>query len=244
MRVKITVQYLGTNYCGWQLQQGHTTIQQVLEDALYKALGEKCITFASGRTDAGVHAWGQVAHFDTTTKIKADKIAYAVNRFLPNDVQIINSTKVADDFNARFDVRQKTYEYNFYSSITDFPLLSETFARVRTDFDFTKANQNLEAFLGTHDFKGFCSINTQTSNTVRTIYAIKLEELGENKYKLTISGNGFLYNMVRIIVGTIIFMGYGKIDPKNLPSIINSKDRSKAGKTASAKGLTLKSVEY
>ncbi len=244
MRVLLTIQYLGTRFHGWQKQPGKVTIQQTLEDAIFKALGEECQTFASGRTDAGVHAWGQCVHFDTSTKIKAESLAYAINRFLPTDISILKSQEVSPEFNARFDVVKKCYEYSFYASNISLPLLDAQFARVRPDFDYTKATKAVKHFLGEHDFEGFCSAGKQTKTTVRTIYNIELQDLGDNKYKLVVCGNGFLYNMVRIIAGTIIEVGYGRIDPNKIPEIINSKNRSRAGKTAQACGLALKKVEY
>ncbi len=244
MRVLLTIQYLGTNYHGWQIQPGKITVQGCLEQAIQKALGEQCETFVSGRTDAGVHAWAQCAHFDTNTRIAPDKIAYILNRFLPADIRVLKSQQVSDDFNARFDVTKKTYQYQFYASDQDLPLLDATFARVRTDFCFKKARHACKYFLGTHDFQSFCSTGRQTKTTVRTIYAITLDDLGESKYRLSVTGNGFLYNMVRIIAGTLIDVGCGLIESKDIPQIIKQCDRTKAGKTAQAKGLTLKQVEY
>lgn len=244
MRVLLTIQYCGANYHGWQIQPNKTTVQQILEDAIFKALGERCETFASGRTDAGVSAWGQTAHFDTATKIKPNKIAYAINQYLPSDISVLKSMQVDDDFNARFNVVKKCYEYSFYKSEVNMPLLDNMFARVRTDFDCDKASKACKYFLGEHDFVGFSSSGRQTKTTVRTIYDIHLDDLGEGKYKLTVVGNGFLYNMVRIIAGTIIEVGYGKIAPTKIKDIIASKDRAKAGRTAEAKGLALKYVLY
>jgi len=244
MRVLLTIQYYGANYHGWQIQPNKQTVQQTLEDAIFKALGERCETFASGRTDAGVSAWGQCAHFDTNTKIKPSKIAYAINQYLPDDISITKSEQVADDFNARFDVVKKCYEYSFYASTVNNPLLDMTFARIRTDFDYDKASKACKYFLGEHDFVGFSSSGRQTKTTVRTIYDIHLDDLGENKYKLTVVGNGFLYNMVRIIAGTLIEVGYGKIPVAKIKDIIASKDRPQAGRTAEARGLALKYVLY
>lgn len=244
MRILLTIQYLGTRFHGWQKQPKKDTVQQALEDAIKKALGEDCQTFASGRTDAGVHAWGQCVHFDTNTKIKAENLAYAINRYLPTDISVLKSEKVSPEFNARFDVVKKTYQYSFYASDISLPLLDQQFARIRTDFDYKKAEKACKYFLGEHDFEGFCSTGKQTKTTIRTIYNIELLNIGDNKYRLVVSGNGFLYNMVRIIAGTIIEVGYGKINPDKLPDIINSKNRSRAGKTAPACGLALKSVEY
>ena len=244
MRILLTIQYVGTNYHGWQIQPGKTTVQGVLEDAIFKALNEKCETFASGRTDAGVHAYAQMAHFDTTTKIDPQKISFVINKFLPDDVQVLKSEQVESTFNARFDVKKKTYEYNFYVSNQVLPLLEQNHARVKPGFSFLLAKQACKHFLGEHDFVGFSSAGRQTKTTVRTIYSLDLLDLGNSTYKIVVTGNGFLYNMVRIIAGTLFEVGAGKIHPQDLPSIINSKDRSKAGKTSSAKGLVLKKVEY
>ena len=244
MRVLLVVQYYGANYHGWQIQPNKLTVQQTLEEAIEKALDEKCETFASGRTDAGVSAWGQCVHFDTNTRINPAKIAYAVNRFLPSDISIISSKQVGPDFNARFDVVKKCYEYSFYASETPKPLLDMMYTQVRTDFDISKAQKACKYFLGEHDFVGFSSAGRQTKTTVRTIYDIHIDDLGEGKYKLVVVGNGFLYNMVRIIAGTLIEVGYGKILPNDVPNIIKSKDRSCAGRTAEARGLALKFVEY
>lgn len=244
MRILLVVQYYGANYHGWQIQPNKVTIQQVLEEAIEKALNEKCETFASGRTDAGVSAWGQCVHFDTNTRISPSKIAYAVNRFLPSDISIISSRQVDNNFNARFGVVKKCYEYSFYASEVNKPLLDMMYARVRTDFDVSKAQKACKYFLGEHDFVGFCSAGRQTKTTIRTIYDMHIDDLSENKYKLVVVGNGFLYNMVRIIAGTLIDVGYGKIAPDEIKNIIKSKDRARAGRTAEARGLALKFVEY
>lgn len=244
MRVLLTIQYYGANYHGWQKQPNKNTIQQTLEDAIFLALGERCETFASGRTDAGVSAWGQCAHFDTNTSIKPDKIAFVINRFLPDDISIISSKQVSDTFNARFDVVKKCYEYSFYKSDVKLPLIDKTYTRVRPDFDFNQASKACKYFLGEHDFAGFSSAGRQTKTTIRTIYEIHLDDLGEGKYKLCVVGNGFLYNMVRIIAGTLMEVGYGRIAPTDISKIIESKDRGRAGRTAEAKGLALKYVSY
>ena len=238
------VQYLGTNYSGWQVQPNQDTIQGRIEDAIKNVTNEDVEVYSSGRTDAGVHAKAQVAHFDTDTRIKAEKLAYAINAHLPSDIRVLDTQAVDDDWHARFDVKQKTYHYYFYASEVDLPILSSTFARVRTDFDYHRAVSNIGEFLGEHDFVGFCSANTQASSTVRTIFDISLDDLGESKYRLSVTGNGFLYNMVRIIAGTIIEIGCGKIDGSKLKEIIASKDRNRAGRTASACGLQLFEVKY
>ena len=244
MRIKMIIQYLGTNYSGWQVQPNQDTIQGKIEYAIQQATNENVEVFSSGRTDAGVHANAQVAHFDINTRIQPKKLAYAINAHLPSDIRVLSTEQVDDDWHARFDVQQKTYHYYFYASEVDLPLLSATFARVRTEFDYNKAKANIKDFVGEHDFVGFCSANTQASSTLRRIFDIDLDDLGENKYRLRVTGNGFLYNMVRIIAGTIIEIGCGKIDGSRLLEIIASKDRNKAGRTASACGLQLFEVKY
>lgn len=238
------IQYLGTNYSGWQVQPNQDTIQGQIEYAIKQVTNEDVEVHSSGRTDAGVHANAQVAHFDTDTRILPKKLAYAINAHLPNDIRILSTQQVADDWHARFDVKQKTYHYYFYASEVDLPLLSTTYARVRTDFDYEIAKANITEFVGVHDFAGFCSANTQASSTIREIYDIRLDDLGEGRYRLSVTGNGFLYNMVRIIAGTIIEIGCGKIDGTELKEIIDSKDRDRAGRTASACGLQLFEVKY
>ena len=243
-RIKIDVQYKGTNYSGWQIQPNKQTIQGELQEAIFKALNEKVEVVGSGRTDAGVHALKQVAHFDTETKFKPDKLWAIINKFLPEDIKVLASCEVSSDFHARFNSKRKTYIYNFYTSLVDLPLLKETFARIRTDFNFELAKKACSAFLGEHDFAAFCSSKTNVESTVRTIYNLELKACGSNSYCLSVCGNGFLYSMVRIIAGTIIDVGLGFINPNDVPDIIKSKNRSKAGKTASACGLCLKEVEY
>lgn len=243
-RIKLTIQYLGTNYAGWQVQPNLKTIQGEIQNAIKLGLGEECEIFGSGRTDAGVHAFGQVAHFDTNTKINPHSIYAVINRFLPKDIRILKSEEVESTFHARFDVKQKTYEYHFYQNNVVLPLLDGQNAFVAYDFNFEKASKACEYFLGTHDFCGFCSAGGKKKDTTRTIYSISLNKKQDSAFYLSITGNGFLYNMVRIIAGTIIEVGCGKILPEDILDIINSKERSRAGRTASARGLVLKKVEY
>jgi len=243
-RIKMIIQYLGTNYAGWQVQPNRTTIQGEIQKAIEQGLGEKVEIFGSGRTDAGVHAFGQVAHFDTNTRINSNNLYSVINRFLPKDIKILSTEQVDNDFHARFDVKQKTYEYHFYCSTVNLPLLDITHARVRFPFDFNEALIACKAFIGTHDFKGFCGANSKVKDTVRTIYSIWLSVGVDNTYCLSVTGNGFLYNMVRIIAGTIIEVGCGQIKVEDMESIIASGQRDKAGKTAQPCGLILKEVNY
>ncbi|MBQ8762081.1 MAG: tRNA pseudouridine(38-40) synthase TruA [Clostridia bacterium] len=243
-RIKMIVQYKGTNYSGWQKQKNSNSIQEEIEKAIFLALYETVEVVGSGRTDAGVHAVAQVCHFDTNTKIAPNKLFAVINKFLPNDIKILQSEQVDDEFNARFSAKQKTYEYHFYSSELELPLLKDYCAKVRTDFDFELALKACSYFVGEYDFKAFCSAGAQVKSTVRTIYNISLAYLPNGTYCLSVTGNGFLYNMVRIIAGTIIEVGCGKINPDKIPEIILSKNRENAGKTAPACGLFLKNVDY
>lgn len=243
-RIKMVVQYLGTNYAGWQVQPEHITVQGEIQKAIEQGLGESAEVFGSGRTDAGVHAFGQVAHFDTDSRINPVKIYNVLNKFLPKDIRVLSTEQVAGDFHARFDVKQKTYEYHFYCSEINMPLLDITHARVRFPFDFDRALEACGAFLGTHDFKGFCGANSKVKDTVRTIYSVALSAGLDNTYCLSVTGNGFLYNMVRIIAGTVIEAGCGQKRAEDMEAIIASGERDRAGRTAQPCGLVLKEVKY
>lgn len=244
-RVKIVVQYVGTNYAGWQTQTNQKTIQGEIENAIKEAIQEKCEVVGSGRTDAGVHALAQVAHFDTKTNIDASKLCFLLNQHLPKDIRILSSEQVDESFHARFSTKQKTYQYNFYVSKIPLPCLDQNHAQVPFDFDILTAQGVLPAFVGTQNFKAFCASDKKSRNTtIRTIFSIKLWQTDKQVFRLEISGNGFLRNMVRIIAGTIIDVGCGKIPPRSIVAILRSKDRNKAGKTAPACGLTLKEVLY
>ena len=242
-RIKIIIQFLGTNYSGWQFQPGLKTVQGEIQNAIFSALGEKVEVFSSGRTDAGVHAYAMPAYFDTNTKIQPNNIFKALNSYLPDDIRVLSSEEVNEHFHARFDVKEKTYEYHFYANIMRLPLIDATKARIPTPFDFDLAKSVCPYFVGTHDWKGFCSSGNSTATTVRTIKKMTLSK-EKDGFVLSVTGDGFLYNMVRIIAGTIIEVGQGKIAPEKIPEIIKSCDRSLAGKTAEPRGLVLKSVKY
>ncbi len=243
-RIKLIIQYLGTNYAGWQIQPGHPTVQGMLEKAIEEGLGEASEVHGSGRTDAGVHAFAASAHFDTNSVINPNKIYAVLNRFLPGDIRVLASEQVADTFHARFSAVEKTYEYRFYVSTVNLPLLDATHARVGYAFDFDQALAACQAFLGTHDFKGFCSSGGKIKDTTRTISRIALSAGSDATFCLSVTGNGFLYNMVRIIAGTIIEVGCGKLSASDMPEIIASGDRNRAGKTAQPCGLALREVRY
>ena len=242
-RYLITVQYYGKNYCGFQKQNNGNSIQQQLEDALKLALSQPIEIFASGRTDAGVSALCQTAHFDAETSIPADKIPFAVNPFLPDDIKIVKCKQVKLDFHARFDVKKKTYQYNLYVSPVELPIKSLTACWIKKIPDVDLMRRASLKLLGTHNFKGFMSSGGQAKTFERTIYDIKIKHKN-NDISIEVTGNGFLYNMVRIIVGTLLEIGYKKKTAEDIDKILQTQDRTMAGYLVPAYGLFLKGVKY
>lgn len=243
MRIKLTISYDGTNYCGWQVQPNGVTVQQVLEDALKTATGESTRITGSGRTDAGVHAVGQVAHFDTESSIPPERFYKALNAHLPQDIRVIKSQLVDENFHACTTAKKKTYEYSLYFSEVEKPLKDRYAVKIDKKPDISVMKEFALELVGEHDFKAFCASGSGAKTTVRTVYAIDID--GENDdIKITVTGNGFLYNMVRIIVGTLLLAGYGELDKSALKDMLKTGKRPVAIKTLPAKGLCLKSVEY
>lgn len=243
MRYAVTIQYLGTAYCGWQNQKNGVSVQSVLEKAFTTLFNKKTAIYGSGRTDAGVHALGQVAHFDADTPIPAEKISFVVNTLLPDDIKVIKCIEVNKDFHARFSATQKTYIYRLYISPHINPLKMQTSQNIPVPLDVEAMRIAGSYIEGEHDFKCFSATGSKVKDTVRIVYKIKIEENGED-ISIEVTGNGFLYNMVRIIAGTLVDVGKGKINAEDIPSIILSGDRKRAGKTLSANGLCLKEVKY
>lgn len=243
--IKLIIEYDGTNYCGWQVQDNGPTIQGSLEKALLAVTGEKITVHGSGRTDAGVHARGQVANFTTSSSIPGEKFAYALNNKLPADIVIKHSCEMPPDFHARFSAKGKKYSYLVYNSKFPSALLRNYAYHVNycERLDISRIEKAAKAFVGTHDFYGFMAAGSKVKDTVRTIYEIDLEE-EKGLLRFNFKGNGFLYNMVRIITGTLIYAGIGKIDPDEMEDIIASKDRVRAGITAPPNGLYLEEVYY
>lgn len=241
MRVLLKVAYDGTKYHGWQIQNNMVTIESILNDNLTLLLKEEVKVIGASRTDAGVHALGNIAVFDTKSRIPAEKISYALNQRLPDDIKIQLSKEVADDFHPRHQDCEKTYEYKIYNA--EFPMPNE---RLYAYFTYIKLDIELmveaaKYLIGTHDFKSFCSTKAIVESTIRTIYNISIIKT-DDIIKIRVTGNGFLYNMVRIIAGTLIEVGRGKIQPNEIENILKAKDRHLAGPTAPANGLTL--IEY
>lgn len=242
-RVKLTIAYDGTNYCGWQIQDNGITIEEILNTKLSELLKEDIVIIGASRTDSGVHALANVAVFDTQTRIPPEKISYALNQRLPKDITIQKSEEVPLDFHPRYCNSLKTYEYKIVNRKFDMPTL-----RLYTHFVYMPLHiekmMNAASYIeGEHDFKSFCSARGQAQTTVRTITKITISK--ENDIiSISITGNGFLYNMVRIIVGTLIKVGLGVYPPEYVKEILEKRDRNYAGPKAPAKGLTLINIEY
>lgn len=308
MRYRAVISYLGTRYVGWQRQLNGLSVQEVLEKALEKTFGILTQATASGRTDAGVHAEGQVVHFDADTTIPVEKIPFAVNTHLPDDVSMLKCEEAEDIFNARFSAKRKTYCYKLYISKHRLPILEPTHEHVVVPLDLNAMQECARVIEGEHDFKCFEASGSVVKNTVRTVYGIEIDvrplsvahtTIGEEdsnlnckenhvlngsncefsdsdkqsenggsqqsanydikcnvdknaqcvslmntEVEISVTGNGFLYNMVRIIAGTLVYVGMGKLTVKDVEDIIASGDRKRAGKTLSAKGLHLIKVVY
>ncbi|MCH5260494.1 MAG: tRNA pseudouridine(38-40) synthase TruA [Lachnospiraceae bacterium] len=262
-RVMLTVAYDGTNYHGWQIQPNGKTIEGILNRCLSELLGEHIEVTGASRTDSGVHAMGNVAVFDTESSIPAEKISYALNRSLPEDIRIQKSEEVSPEFHPRHCASRKTYEYRIYCAPFPMPVkrLYSHFTYVPMDIDLM--SQSAQYLVGEHDFKSFCSTEAQVETTVRQIDSVqvweervksRMEDCGDGgaegvdqagkEIVIRVTGRGFLYNMVRIIAGTLMEIGRGHIAPQEMERIIAAKDRQAAGPTAPACGLTLVKIEY
>ena len=240
--IKITIQYNGKNYCGWQKQNNSPGIQGTIEKAIFDITREEVKITGSGRTDAGVHALGQVANFKINSQIPVDRIPNALNAKLPKDISIVKAEEVDEDFHSRYSAKKKTYRYQVYNSLYRSPIYADISYPVKYDLDIDKMKKEAKSLIGTYDFKGFMSSGSSVTDTVRTIYNIEVSK-SEDLIIIEIEGNGFLYNMVRIIAGTLVDIGRGRITEK-MSTIIESKSRSMAGHTAPAHGLFLKKVDY
>ena len=243
MTIKLVVTYDGTDFSGWQIQKSGRTVQGEIQSALKTLTGEDITLTGSGRTDAGVHALGQVASFETSATIPPKNFAKALNTILPSDVKIISSEQVEDGFNARKHAKKKTYRYSLYRSDCALPLKERYAFRIDKDLDLAKMQDCASALVGENDFKAFCATGSSVKTTTRTIYSFEVNKNGDD-ITFTVCGNGFLYNMVRIMVGTLIKAGEGKIGKADIEKMLTEGKRNLGGATISAKGLTLVSVEY
>ena len=243
MRIKLTIEYDGTAYAGWQRQENALAVQQVIEEALTKLTRARVVIAGASRTDAGVHALGQTAHFDTESRIPPDKYAFALNTMLPADICIRKSEAVSEDFHARFSNKGKRHRYLIYQSPHAGALNRNTHAHVIYPLDDEKMRRELTALIGTHDFAAFAASGSVVKDTVRTIYSASLARRGD-ELELLVEGSGFLYNMVRIIAGTLISVGAGRLEEGAFARAIQSGNRLDLGVTAPAHGLTLMEVYY
>lgn len=242
-RIFLEIAYDGSNYSGWQLQNNALSIQEVIDKALSEWLGEEIHTIGASRTDAGVHALGNVAVFDTESKIPGEKFSFGLNSRLPDDICIQQSYEVPMDFHPRFTQTVKTYEYKILNRKFPDPTRRTDSLFYHGRLDEEAMNAAAACLVGPHDFKSFCAVNHDAKTTVRTIYAVSVWREDDMIY-FQITGNGFLYNMVRIIAGTLIEVGKGNLKPSDMKKILEAKDRAAAGPTAPAHGLTLMEIEY
>lgn len=243
MRIKLTIAYDGTNYHGFQCQTNGVAIQDVVNRALSDLFHQSVRTIGASRTDAGVHAEGNVAVFDIKTRIAPSKIAFALNARLPEDIRIVKSEQVPDDWHPRYQKTVKTYSYHILNRTHPDPLTRHLEMHVYYPLDEKKMDEAAKYLIGEHDFQSFCSSGNSTATTVRTIYDASVVRNGD-RIVFTITGNGFLYNMVRIIAGTLLEIGQGAYPPKRMKEIIEEKNRKAAGPTAIAKGLVLEEIRY
>ena len=242
-RIHLIVEYDGTAYAGWQRQANAMTVQEKLERTILKLTGEKLCVSGASRTDAGVHALGQSAHFDTESRIPADKFSFALNTLLPPDIRVTRSEEVPLEFHARFSTRGKRYRYLFHAAPHAGALTRNTHAHVIYPLDAERMQAEAQDLVGTHDFAAFAASGSVVKDTVRTIYRAEVTREG-SEIRLVVEGSGFLYNMVRIIAGTLIGVGSGKLEPGAFKRAIASGDRLDLGITAPAHGLTLMEVFY
>lgn len=263
-KVLIEIQYNGKNFCGWQIQNGKNkearTVEGELEKILSLFLGEKICLFASGRTDAGVHAKSQFAHFETNSKMDFEKLPMALEHLLPCDLSVKSAKVVSNDFHARYCVKEKTYHYMCYISKIRDVFLDEIALQIKHNLNIGKMQNAVKHFVGEHDFSSFCVAKKEFENNendndlpkeilqkkrtnIRNITNFEIEKI-DNIITFKISSDGFLHNMVRIIVGTLIEVGQGKREPSDMIEILNKQNRIYAGKTISPKGLTLFGVKY
>ena len=243
MRYALKIAYDGTYFCGWQVQPNGTSVQGEIERAILQAFGVNARVCGSGRTDSGVHAAGQVAHVDLPVNIAGEKLADALNVHLPQGVSILSSCVAPEGFDANRSAKRKTYCYNLYCSPRRNPLRERFAVRLEKEPDVAAMLDAAQMFVGEHDFKAYCASGSQVKTTVRTVYSLDVCS-SEQMIKIEVCGNGFLYNMVRTIAGTLLWYAYGKLTKEDIIRSLEEGDRTLVGKTLPPNGLLLKSVEY
>ena len=241
--IKLIIEYDGKEFKGWQKQPGRLNIQGEIERAIGEITGEKIDLIASGRTDAGVHSIGQTANFKTNSNLPIEKFPIAINSKLKKSVVIQSAEEVDEKFHSRYSVKSKTYRYTINNSKYGSALFRNMEFHYPMKLDVSKMIDAAKHFEGKHDFKAFKASGTSSKSSVRTIYKARVYEEGDRIY-IELTGNGFLYNMVRIIAGTLLDVGAGKIMPEDIPQMIEDKKRENAGRTLPARGLCLMKVEY
>lgn len=245
-RIMLRVAYDGTGYSGWQEQENAITIESELNKALRSVTGEDISVIGASRTDAGVHAEGAVCVFDTDSRIPAEKFSYAANTRLPEAVRVWESTEVEPDFHPRHCNSEKTYEYRIWNDDFDNPLMTRYTHFIYRKIDVDAMDRAAQCLVGEHDFKSYCSTKAEVLSTVREIVSIRVERdsVDSRLIRITVTGKGFLYNMVRIIAGTLIEVGTGLRTVESVKTALEAKNREAAGPTAPAKGLTLKRMIF
>lgn len=241
--IQMIIAYKGTRYAGWQRQPNVLTIEEALTGAIEAITGETVTLYGSGRTDAGVHALGQSANFHTESRVPPERFAAALNTKLPEDIRVLSSAEAPEGFHSRYSAKGKVYTYQLYLNPVLSPFYAEYSWHINYPVDVSRMKAASAAFLGEHDFRGFMAAGSSVRETVRTVRAITFEQEGA-LLRLTCTGNGFLYNMVRIMTGTLAEIGMGRIKAEALPGIIASCDRKQAGMTAPPQGLFLREVLY
>ena len=247
MRYAISIAYDGTDYGGWQIQKNSVTVQEKLEEACAKAFGCRTCVTASGRTDSGVHAAGQVCHFDAETTIPAEKIADVLNIYLPQDIAVTKSVKAPADFDSNRWAKRKTYCYRMYLSRRRNPLKDRYSLFIKGEIDLEKLGDIAGIFEGEHDFKAYCKSGSQVKTTVREVYSVEVKTVCSGDctdVEIYVTGGGFLYNMVRTMAGTMLNYAEGSLSREDIIRSFDECDRESVGRTLPAKGLMLESVDY
>lgn len=241
---RLQVSYDGSRYKGWQrLGQGESTIQGKLEQVLAEKLGKAVEVVGSGRTDAGVHALGQVANFKTEESLECAELKTYLNRYLPDDIAVVSVEKAEEDFHARFHAKEKTYLYRIWNEEHPNPFLRKYTLHVAKKLDVARMKTAAKAFVGEHDFTAFANARSKSRSMVRTVHLVEFTE-GKGLVEIRVRGDGFLHNMVRKMVGTLVEVGLGRMEPDVVPEILASLDREKSGPLADACGLTLEKVGF
>ncbi len=241
--IALKLMYNGTAYHGWQMQRTEASVQETLQRGLSMVCGERVRLTGVGRTDAGVHALGLCAHFDSATRIPPEKLAFALNTMLPPDVRIRESGPAPEGFHARYSACGKVYRYAFFNSRHDCAIGRQYAAHVPLELDERLMHEEAQALCGTHDYTSFCANRHMKKSAVRTVERIEIERMGD-EVQLAFSGDGFLYHMVRILTGTLLEVGFGERSAAEMADILAAKDRAAAGKTAPAQGLILWETRY